>query len=130
MFGVDVEAQRWLLHAIVKRAAASSPTPSTACSPATVQPAESIIELLSDGNETNAPAVVLAVVLNGGGRDTETVAITLSRIGFELSRDDIQATLLRMPDQTTDEMEQALRQSGWGAYLRRGRSVLANGGVE
>lgn len=129
-FGVDVEAQRWLLQEIVTRAAASSPAPSTACCPVTVQPAESIIELLSDGNATNAPAVVLAVALNGGECDAETVAVTLSRIGFELSTDDIQATLLRMPDRSPDEMEQALRQSGWGAYLRRGRHVLAKEGVE
>lgn len=78
----------------------------------------------------HAPAVILAVALNDGERDAEMVASTLSRIGFELSADDIQATLSRMPDQTTDELERALRQSGWGAYLRRGRIVLAEGGVE
>jgi hypothetical protein len=128
-FGVDVEAQRWLLHEIVKRATASSPSRPSMSDPVSVQPAESISELLSEGNE-NAPAVVLAVALNDGERDAEMVASMLSRIGFELSADDIQATLLRMPDQTTDEMERALRQSGWGAYLRRGRIVLAEGGVE
>lgn len=127
-FGVDVEAQRWLLQEMIKRAAATAPAPSAASESVPVQPAESIADLFA--SDQHAPAVVLAVALNEGDRGVETVANTLSRIGFELSTDDIQATLLRMPDQTSDEMERALKQSGWGAYLRRGRSVLAQGGVE
>ena len=128
-FGMDVEAQRWLLTEIVKRTSETAPASSIAPEQAIVQPVASVAELL-DGSNQHAPAIVLAVALADGERDPEAVASTLSRIGFELSADDIQSTLLRMPDQTTDELERALRQSGWGAYLRRGRSVLAQGGVE
>ena len=73
---------------------------------------------------------MLAVALNDGVQDVETVTETLSRIGFEISEDGIRSTLSRMPDVTADEVEKALRQSGWGSYLRRGRSVLAEGGGE
>ncbi|MDM4018180.1 hypothetical protein [Roseiconus lacunae] len=128
-FGVDVEAQRWLLTEIVNRTAESSPAPASAPNEDNVQPVASVDELLA-GNNEQAPAVVLAVALNDGNREVEIVSNTLSRIGFELSDDDIQSTLSRMADHTTDELEWALRQSGFGAYLRRGRSVLAEGGVE
>lgn len=127
-FGVDVEAQRWLLHEIIKRAAASAPSPRAASEPVVVQPAENITELLA--SDEHAPAVVLAVVLNDGKTDADSVAETLSRIGFAISDEGIRSTLTRMPDAATDEMDLALRQSGWGSYLRRGRSVLAEGGVE
>lgn len=128
-FGVDVDAQRWLLHEIVKRASSTAPARTTSSGEPDVRMAESFSELLSEGDEL-APAVVLAVALNDGDRDVEAVASTLRRIGFELSDDDVQSTLSRMPEGPTDELEQALRQSGWGAYLRRGRRVLADGGVE
>lgn len=127
-FGVDVEAQRWLLHEIIKRAAASAPSPQAASEPIAVQPAENITDLLA--SDEHAPAVVLAVVLNEGNTDADSVAETLSRIGFAISDEGIRSTLTRMPDASTDEMELALRQSGWGSYLRRVRSVLAEGGVE
>lgn len=128
-FGVDVEAQRWLLGQIIKRAAESAPAPTDDGGQATVPMAESVGELLV-GDDANAPAVVLAVALNDGDRGLEVVSDTLNRIGFELSSDDIEAILARLPNQETAELEQALRQCGWGAYLRQGRRVLAEGGVE
>jgi hypothetical protein len=127
-FGVDVDAQSWLLDAIITRATASAPMPSSAPKSDTIQPAKSISELLE--SDEHAPAVVLATALNRGDREVDIVGDTLSRIGFELSEENIRSTLARMPDVPADEMELALRQSGWGSYLRRGRSVLAEGGVE
>ena len=124
-FGVDVEAQRWLLGEIIKRTSDSAPTLSNDQQPIDVQSVESVTELL-DGSDANAPAVILAVAI----ADVEAVASTLSRIGFELSTEDIERTLSRLPNETADELQRALRQSGWGAYLRRGRIVLAEGGVE
>lgn len=128
-FGVDVEAQRWLLGEILKRTSESAPVRMSNGSQPTIQVAASVDELLV-GGDVNAPAVVLAVALNEGGRDVETVSSTLRRMGFELSADDIEPILASLPDQETGELERALRQCGWGAYLRRGRSVLAEGGVE
>ena len=127
-FGVDVDAQRWLLAQIIKRAAESAPQTSDDGQP-TVPMAESVTELLA-GDDANAPAVVLAVALNNGDRGLDVVSDTLNRIGFELSSDDIEATLSRLPDQETAELEQALRECGWSAYLRQGRRVLAEGGVK
>jgi hypothetical protein len=128
-FGVDVEAQRWLLRQIVKRTSESAPVRSSTGVQPTAQVAASVDELLV-GGDANAPVVVLAVALNDGERDLESVSNTLSRIGFALSEDVIASTLLQLPDQQTDELERALRQCGWGSYLRRGRSILAEGGVE
>lgn len=128
-FGLDVDAQRWLFAEIIKRTTETAPSGVGAHDQKTVQPARNVQELL-DGGDAHAPAVVLAVALNDGDRGVEAIANTLSRIGFELSADDIQSTLLRMPDDSTDEMQRSLRQSGWGAYLRRGRNILAEGGVE
>jgi hypothetical protein len=128
-FGVDVEAQRWLLGEIIKRTSESAPVPMSEKRPGDVRPVESVTELLG-GSDAKAPAVVLAMALNDGDRGVEAVSKTLSRIGFELSTVDIERTLSRMPDETTSELERALRQAGWGAHLRRGRSVLAEGDSE
>lgn len=128
-FGIDVEAQRWLLHKIINRTAETAPALTNGNPPVEIQPSGSVAELLA-GNDSNAPAVVLAVALNDGHRDAESVANTLRRIGFELSAEEILRSLSRLPDEPTAGLERALRQSGWGAYLRRGRCVLAEGGVE
>lgn len=128
-FGVDVDAQRWLLGQIVRRASETGPTGTGPVGQPPVRTAETVDELLA-GGDAHAPAVVLAVALNDGDRDPESVSNTLGRIGFELSADDILPTLSCLPETEVAELEQALRQYGWGAYLRRARLVLAEGGVE
>lgn len=128
-FGVDLEAQRWLLGEIIKRTSESTPAPVNVKRSGNVCPVESVTELL-DGSDANAPAVVLAAALNDGDRGVGAVSNTLSRIGFELSTVEIEQALSRMPDETTAELERALRQAGWGAHLRRGRSILAQGDAE
>jgi len=128
-FGVDVDAQRWLLGQIIRRAAESAPAQTSSDGQATVPMAASVSDLLV-GDDANAPAVVLAVVLNSGDRGLDVVSHTLNRIGFEVPAGAIEATLSRLPPQELVELEQALRQCGWGAYLRQGRRVLAEGGIE
>lgn len=128
-YGMDVDAQRWLLTEIIKQTSETATALSISSEQSNTQQAISVSELLN-GSNPHAPAVVLAVALNDGARDTEIVSNTLSQMGFELSADDIEMTLSQLPEQDAGELERALQQCGWGAYLRRGRSILAEGGVE
>ncbi len=128
-FGVDVEAQRWLLHEILKRTAESAPSPQTAPDSESAHSVENIAELLIR-NEQTAPAVVLAVALNDGDRDGDRVSRLLKRIGFALSEEEIHNVLKIMPEQPLDQIEAELKSLGWGSYLRQGRRALAEGGVE
>jgi len=72
---------------------------------------------------------VLALSLVNGTREVSLIADTLKRIGFDLSNEAIEQVLLRMPGQTIDELTSALRKYSWSAYLRRGRSILAEEGI-
>jgi hypothetical protein len=94
----------------------------------TVSPVPAQQLLASD--DTNAAAIVLAIAISNGKRDMPSVSRSLSRIGFDVSEDAIEQTLARLTDESVDSMESALKQYGWGAHLRRGRAVFANGGDE
>ena len=126
-FNVNVEAQRLLISRIIERTSESAPSLPNLVPTESLRVAGSFEELLA-GGDANAPVVMLAVTLAEGRRELSVVANTLKRMGFDRSNEAIEKILLRMPDQSIDELANALRKYGWSAYLRRGRTALAEGG--
>jgi hypothetical protein len=128
-FGVSADEQRSLLAQIVRRSLGTTSKTKADEPIHTPQLAASIEELLLSP-DPNVATVLLAVALNGGDRDHEQTSDTLKRIGFDLSSDTVIQTLARLPDSSVDDLETALRNFGWGAFLRRGRLALAEGGQQ
>jgi len=129
-FGVETQSQRSLLEQIILRTLDSrSINVSDRIDQSTVVTPVPAQQLLAT-EDTNAAAIVLAIAISNGKRDMPSVSRSLSRIGFDVSEDAIEQTLARLTDESVDSMESALKQYGWGAHLRRGRAVFANGGDE
>ncbi|QDU37641.1 hypothetical protein Mal4_19560 [Maioricimonas rarisocia] len=127
-FGVDAAQQKLLLGRIVDRATVKNATgKAMATKTELIQPAGSIEELLL-ADDSDAAAVALVLAVNGATRDSASVATTARQLGFELTSESIARTLVRMPEASAEEMEAALKQHGWGAFLRRSRMILAEGG--
>lgn len=129
-FGVEMHSQRALLEQIMSQTQdACSVTQSVQINElTTVSPVPAQQLLASD--DTNAAAIVLAIAIGNGKRDMQSVSRSLSRIGFDVTDDAIEQTLAHLTVESVDAMESALKRYGWGAHLRRGRAVLANGGDE
>jgi len=125
--GVDVAQQRRLLDLIIERAASPVARPVPKIEKPAPTPAASVDELLAMGHPQDA-AVLLALALGGGSREPDAVAAAAVSLGFNLHDQDVRYVLGRMPDASVAAMEQALRKHGWGAFLRRARLVLAEGG--
>lgn len=125
--GIDVAQQRRLWELILHRAG----TPMSSAVPEAEQsiplPASSVDELLAMDNAQIA-AVVLALALGGGDREPNAVKTVAGTLGFTLGEHEVRHALAGIPECSADSMEQALRKHGWGAFLRRGRLLLAEGG--
>lgn len=125
--GVDVAQQRRLWELIINRAGMPMSNAVPEVEQAAPLPAASVDELLTMGNAQVA-AVVLALTLGGGDREPDAVKAAAGGLGFSLGDREIGNALARIPECSVDVMAEALRKHGWGAFLRRGRLVLAEGG--
>jgi hypothetical protein len=126
-FGVDVDEQRRLLGQMLARSGNSLAEQAIGERQTIVAPAASINDILAIGS-SNAATVALLVAACGGSRDCKAVASAAKTLGFALTDETISQTLALLPDVPLTDVESALREYGWGAFLRRGRSVLEERG--
>ena len=125
-FGVDAEFQRNLLSKLIERATGNISARSSTTSAVPEAVPDSIEDFIQLGNRY--AAVVLATIVVGRhpselAASAEQIAQSLRVLGMELAEDDLHQTLRLFPSATIDEMESALRQYGWSAYLRLARQA-------
>ncbi|MCI0390295.1 MAG: hypothetical protein MOB07_16215 [Acidobacteria bacterium] len=115
--GVDLDAQRALFTKILETAAAQSAVPDAVNAPAPrSDQATTIDAFISEEGEVGA-AFLLARLATGEQEELGKVARQC--LSIELAKDEIGRLTKRLPQVTAPEITTALRQHGWGAYLRR-----------
>lgn len=117
--GVQIEEQRALLEKIFETATAQSPARTTEASSEVKSAgrAQSLDTFLED--EGGLGAAFLMMRLAAGQAKGEMNEVARDTLGIQLTPDQFTHLEERIPEVTDESIEEALRQHGWSAYLRR-----------
>jgi len=123
-FGVDGDLQRSLLTKLIGRATGDKPRRARGAAVAVenVVLPKTVGDFLRLGD--SHAAVTLAAIVAGETSDPDRIARALEMLGMELKDDELQKALRLFPSASVDDMESALKEYGWSAYLRLARQAI------